>query len=206
MSAVPGCVALLLSGLVTRPAAGLRSVDAHLASRPGSTARRYTALGAILFALGLGMTGCRLPRATTLPYRPQRRDVTVTTIPILTKELQKVYPFLAQAFAPGGVLAGHEVYGFMPSTITVVEGDTIQFRFINPEDDLHSFVLPPDLSLALPGLQTTFVRYVARHAGVFAFSCSVPAHLPMMWGQLVVLRAGAVGQVGGFTGDAGDRR
>jgi plastocyanin len=33
------------------------------------------------------------------------------------------------------VLDGKEVYAFSPSTLTVVQGDTIQFTFVNPEDD-----------------------------------------------------------------------
>jgi plastocyanin len=156
--------------------------------------RRAGSLALILLA-GSGLTGCRPPAPATAPYRPLRRDITITTVPLLTRELQKVYPFLAQAFAPGGLLAGKEIYAFMPSTVTVVEGDTIRFHFLNPEDDLHSFVLPPELSVALPGLQATTATYVARHAGVFSFTCSIPAHLPAMWGQLVVLDPRAIGRV-----------
>jgi uncharacterized cupredoxin-like copper-binding protein len=119
-------------------------------------------------------------------YKPRTREIAVTTVPLLVKEAQIVYPFLKPAFAKGGVLDGKEVYGFSPSTITVVEGDTIHLMLINPEDDLHSFVLP-DFAVALPGGKTTEATYVARHAGIFRILCSVPSHLPMMSGQLVVL-------------------
>jgi len=119
-------------------------------------------------------------------YKPRTREITVTTVPFLVKEAQTVYPFLKPAFAKGGVLDGKEVYGFSPSTITVVEGDTIHLTLINPEDDLHSFVLP-DFVVSLPGGRTTEATYVARHAGIFRILCSVPSHLPMMSGQLVVL-------------------
>ncbi len=112
----------------------------------------------------------------------------MTTVPLLVKEAQTVYPFLKPAFAKGGVLDGKEVYAFSPSTITVVEGDTIHLTLINPEDDLHSFVLP-DFAVVLPGGKTTEATYVARHAGIFRILCSVPSHLPMMSGQLVVLPA-----------------
>ena len=112
----------------------------------------------------------------------------MTTVPLLVREAQTVYPFLKPAFAKGGVLDGKEVYGFSPSTITVVEGDTIHLTLINPEDDLHSFVLP-DFAVALPGGETTEATYVARHPGLFRILCSVPSHLPMMSGQLVVLPA-----------------
>lgn len=152
---------------------------------------RYT--GTLILAVGLSLTGCQAPPPAAARYQPRHRDLTITTVPLLTREIQKVYPFLAEAFAPEGLLAGKEVYGFMPSTVTVIEGDIIQFHFINPEDDPHSFVLLPDLSLALPGLQTTTATYVARHAGVFTFTCSIPAHLPAMWGQLVVLDPQAIG-------------
>ena len=43
--------------------------------------------------------------------------------------------------------------------------------------------------LALPPQSTVKATYVARSAGVFEYVCSIPAHLPMMYGQLVVLAA-----------------
>ena len=123
----------------------------------------------------------------TQRYVPQRREVTITTVPLLVKEQEGVLPFLAPAFADDGVLHDREVYGFSPSTVTVYEGDTIAFHFINPEDDVHSFVLP-DFSVSLPGGSATDTTYVARQAGIYKFICAIPAHMPMMWGQLVVLR------------------
>ncbi len=138
-------------------------------------------------------TACaRAPEAAgAATYTPRARALTVTTVPLLVKEGVTVYPFLRPAFAKGGVLDGKEVYAFSPSTLTVVEGDTIHFTFINPEDDLHSFVLP-DFFVALPGGTRVDTTYVARRAGIYPFLCSVPAHLPMMSGQLVVLSPTAV--------------
>ena len=124
-------------------------------------------------------------------YQPRVRELTVTTVPLLVKEQQSVLPFLKADFANGGILDGKEVYGFSPSSLTVVEGDTIHFKFFNPEDDDHSFVLP-DLVVALPPQQATRATYVAKRAGVYPFVCSVPSHLPMMSGQLVVLSPLAV--------------
>jgi plastocyanin len=124
-------------------------------------------------------------------YTPTVRAITVTTVPLLVKEEQSVLPFLEKDFGKGGVLEGKEVYAFSPSTITVVEGDTIHFTLINPEDDVHSFVLP-DLAVPLPAQRTTTATYVAKRAGIFRFVCAVQAHLPMMWGQLVVLSASSV--------------
>jgi plastocyanin len=119
-------------------------------------------------------------------YVPRVREITITTVPLLVREQQSVFPFLAKDFAKGGVLEGKEVYAFSPSTVTVVEGDTIHFTLINPEDDDHSFVLP-DLVVPLPPQQTTRVTYVAKRAGIYPIVCAVPTHLPMMSGQLIVL-------------------
>lgn len=124
-------------------------------------------------------------------YAPTTRTITITTVPMLVKEERNVLPFLKEDFAKGGVLDGKEVYAFSPSTVTVVEGDTIHFTLINPEDDVHSFILP-DLAVSLPGQQTTTATYVAKRAGIFPFVCAVQAHLPMMWGQLVVLPASSM--------------
>ena len=140
------------------------------------------------------------PPAARAGYTPRTRAITVTTVPLLVKEAKGVYPFLEPAFAKGGVLDGKEVYAFSPSSITVVEGDTVLFTIINPEDDVHSFVLP-DFALSLPGGTTTEGTYVAKHAGIFTILCAVPAHLPMMSGQLVVLPAATMAGVA----DAGTR-
>ena len=121
-------------------------------------------------------------------YRARTRSVTVTTVPLLVKEEQGVLPFLKEDFAHGGVLEGKEVYAFSPSSITVVEGDTVHLTLINPEDDDHSFVLP-DFAVALPPKKSIEATYVARHAGIFPIVCAVQSHLPMMSGQLIVLPA-----------------
>jgi plastocyanin len=123
---------------------------------------------------------------------------------LLVKEARALYPFLAADFVRGGVLEGKEVYAFSPSTLTVVEGDTAHFTFINPEDDEHSFAFPdcsesdresfvlPDCSVRLPGESVTHATYIARRAGIFTILCIVAKHLPMMQGQLVVLSRAAM--------------
>lgn len=156
-----------------------RSVPCHLL---GCTAT-------VLFLL----SACARGAAVAAPrYRPRTRAITVTTVPLLVKEQRSVFPFLGAAFAKGGVLDGKEVYAFSPSTLTVVEGDTIHLTLINPEDDVHSFVVP-DFAVSLPGNKTTEATYVARRAGIFPILCAVSAHLPMMSGQLVVLPAATMG-------------
>ena len=160
---------------------------------------------AVLVALGCALTACTgertaaaarsrdsgnasAPVAAASRYVPRTREITITTVPLMVKEERRVLPFLEQDFAKGGVLEGKEVYAFSPSTVTVIAGDTIHFTLINPENDVHSFVLP-DLAVSMPGQQVTKATYVAKRAGVFPFVCAVQAHLPMMWGQLVVLSA-----------------
>lgn len=124
-------------------------------------------------------------------YQPRVRNLTVTTVPLLVKEATTLYPLLVREFAPGGVLAGKEVYEFVPSTLTVVAGDTIHFTFVNPEDDLHTFVLP-DFAVSLPGQRITEATYIARRPGIYPFRCNLPSHAPMMAGQLIVLSPAAV--------------
>lgn len=155
---------------------------------------RSNAGAAVLSAmLALTGSGCGRPESsrTAMDYRPVTRELTVTTVPLLVKEQSSTFPFLPKDFASGGVLAGKEVYAFSPSTLTVVAGDTIHFTFVNPEDDVHSFVLP-DLVVALPPQTITHATYVASRPGVFPFVCSVASHLPMMSGQLVVLSPAAL--------------
>ncbi|MDE3152353.1 MAG: cupredoxin domain-containing protein [Gemmatimonadota bacterium] len=151
--------------------------------------RRSSALSAVSIAL---LAACAAPPPPRPPaYKPQARYVTVTTVALMVKEDAGVLPFLKKDFAKGGVLDGKEVYGFEPSTITVVAGDTIHFHFVNPEDDEHNFVLR-DLFVKLPGQQVVDTTYVSRAPGIYDFACAIPAHLPMMHGQLVVLAPSAV--------------
>lgn len=124
----------------------------------------------------------------THAYQPRTRPITVTAIPLLTKEMAAVYPFLKADFAAQGVLAGKEVYAFVPSTIVAYASDTLEITFVNPEDDTHTFVLP-NLAVALPGQSTKTVRYPVGAPGLYPFRCNIAAHAPMMAGQLVVLAA-----------------
>jgi hypothetical protein len=140
-------------------------------------------------SLGLALVGIACAKdAPVTHYRPRTRELTVTAVPLLTKELKSIYPFLAQDFDRGGVLEGKEVYTFVPSSLTVVQGDTIHFTLVNPEDDAHSFVLP-GLAVTLRPQSKVLADYIARNAGVFEYVCDIPSHLPFMYGQLVVLAA-----------------
>ena len=167
--------------------------------------RRPQVSRALLVVISTIMMGCRVTRTQAAPvYQPRVRQLTVTTVPLLVRESRTVYPFLAADFAKGGVLEGKEVYAFSPSTLTVVEGDTVHFTFVNPEDDEHWFYLPdctaedkelfvlPDCAVKLTAQARIQAVYIARHAGIRPFMCLVAKHLPMMQGQLVVLSASAM--------------
>ena len=99
---------------------------------------------------------------------PIAREIVITTVPLITKELVQTYSFLKSDFAKGGVLDGKEVYSFYPSSITVFEGDTLHLTFINPEDDPHSFVIK-GLAVSIPGQAVTHATYVPSAAGIFDF-------------------------------------
>jgi plastocyanin len=150
----------------------------------------------------VSVVSCVRPSDRAARYIPRTRSITVTTVPLLVKEQQGVLPFLEKDFATGGVLEGKEVYAFSPSSITVVEGDTVHFTLINPEDDDHSFVLP-DFAAALPPQKMTEATYVARRPGIFPILCAVQSHLPMMSGQLVVLPAATMAGADTLAGRGG---
>jgi plastocyanin len=157
--------------------------------------RRHPRVVINLFCLGaLACAAPQAPISRAPRYVPRVRDLTITTVPLLVKEMRAVLPFLGQAFGPGGILADKEVYAFVPNHLTVGEGDTLHFTFYNPEDDAHSFILPP-LAVPLPGETITRATYVARSPGLLTFVCSVPKHLPMMQGQLVVLPGSVMAQM-----------
>lgn len=151
------------------------------------TMRVPNIVASLLVLVGCG-SGATPSSDVSISYVPRTRAVTITTVPLLVKELVKTYPFLERDFAPGGVLAGKEVYAFSPSTITAVSGDTLRLTLLNPEDDDHGFVLR-DFFVKLPPQSRIDTTYVVKAAGIYDFSCSVPAHVPMMHGQLVVLSA-----------------
>jgi len=158
---------------------------------------------ALLAAAMVGVSACGTqagPLRTAPRYVPQTRELTITTVPLLVKEARNLYPFLGAAFSKGSTLDGKEVYAFSPATLVVAEGDTVHLTIINPEDDVHSFVMP-GLVVSLPGNSTQHATYIARQPGIYPFSCAITSHLPMMTGQLVVLAGSAL--AGDSTAPAG---
>lgn len=77
---------------------------------------------------------------------------------------------------------------FVPSTITVNEGDTVKLK-ITSTQGTHGFRLPDfGINEILEPGNTVEVEFVADKAGTFAFSCSVPCGSGhgRMSGQLIV--------------------
>lgn len=162
-------------------------------SHAPSIVKTSATCSALALALAMALaSSCAPPRENVAAYVPRSREMALTAVPLLTKEMRRIYPFLERDFAPAGVLEGREVYAFLPSAVTVVEGDTVHFRFVNLEDDAHTFVLG-ELAVGLPGQSVTSATWVARRAGIYTFTCNIASHQPSMWGQVIVLAPAAVG-------------
>jgi len=121
-------------------------------------------------------------------YTPQTRAYTITGVPVLVHEMQGTLDYLQKDFAPGGIFDGKEVYGFMPSTLTVYQGDTVNLTLVNPADDPHTFTISEfGVNAQMPGTSSTTTSFVASKAGIYTYTCDEAEHAPYMYGQLVVL-------------------
>ncbi len=82
-----------------------------------------------------------------------------------------------------------EIYGFVPSTIVVNQGDHVVLHIRNLEgggDDGHTLTIPGyRINQSIAPLATVTVSFTADKAGVFPFHCEF--HKPWMTGELVVL-------------------
>ncbi|HUX74849.1 MAG TPA: cupredoxin domain-containing protein [Steroidobacteraceae bacterium] len=82
-----------------------------------------------------------------------------------------------------------EIYGFVPSTIVVNQGDHVVLHIRNLDgggDDEHTLTIPGyRINQSLPPFATVTVSFTADKAGVFPFHCEF--HKPWMSGELVVL-------------------
>lgn len=58
-------------------------------------------MGAIMLAI----CACSPSAAPRKMAKPESREIVITTVPLLTKEIAKIYPFPATDFRKGGVLA-----------------------------------------------------------------------------------------------------
>ena len=121
-------------------------------------------------------------------YTPQTHKYTMTAVPVLVHEMQGTLDYLQKDFASGGLLDGKEVYTFMPSTLVVYQGDTVNLTLVNPADDPHTFSISElNVDVQMPGGSSVNTSFVASKAGIYTYYCNEAEHFPFMWGQLVVL-------------------
>lgn len=121
-------------------------------------------------------------------YTPQTHKYTMTAVPVLVHEQQGTLDYLQKDFATGGLLEGKEVYTYLPGTLVVYQGDTVDLTLVNPADDPHSFTISElHVNVEMPGGSSTQTSFVAAKAGIYTYYCNEAEHFPFMWGQLVVL-------------------
>ena len=86
-------------------------------------------------------------------------------------------------------LIGIPHYVFMPTQLTVNQGDDVLIHFFNTADDTnHTFTVPAygiNVNLA-PG-EHKDIQFTADQAGVFSFNCQF--HPSTMRGELIVLHS-----------------
>lgn len=76
---------------------------------------------------------------------------------------------------------------WLPSSITVYEGDEVELTLDNKLTAPHGFKLAAyDIEVEVPSLSKRTVRFTAKSAGAYAFTCQL--HAPHVGGQIVVLR------------------
>lgn len=81
-----------------------------------------------------------------------------------------------------------ETYRWLPSEITVVEGDRVTLEILGVNGSLHpSTIEGYDLTFDVKRGQITKVEFTADKPGIFRFICT--AHQPSMTGTIVVLPA-----------------
>jgi plastocyanin len=144
-------------------------------------------------AAGAGPQPAAAGPATT--YTPQTRDLVVTAVPLLVHEQAGFFDYLNHDFGTGGMLKGKEVWAFSPNSLTVYQGDTVHVTVVNPGDDPHTFTISEmNFSMKVRGQSQREGSFVVPSAGLYKFFCSIPEHMPYMWGSLVVLPDSAAPQ------------
>ncbi len=121
-------------------------------------------------------------------YTPQTKNFVVTTVPLLVHEETGTLSYLKKDFSSHGLLAGKEIWGFSPSSLTVYQGDTVDLTLVDPSGDPHTFTVPDlGFNLNVKAEASASGSFTATKVGVFTYSCVVAEHSPYMWGQLIVL-------------------
>ena len=149
---------------------------------------------AVIALLGLGLSACTTSAGARL--QPGDRTIYLAAIEPKGSTTVDTEPFPDTPLPPGGgyVLEGPddkgswtvETYRWLPSEITVVEGDKVTLEILGVNGALHpSRIEGYDLKFDVKRGQLTTVTFRADKPGIFKVVCDV--HGPAMTGSLIVL-------------------
>lgn len=156
------------------------------ATRPALLA--MLALTAVVLAACTGSASAKL--------QPGERTIFVTAIEPKGSTTVDKEPFPEATLPPGGGYGLKEpddsgtwtveTYVWLPSEITVVEGDKVTLQILGVNGSVHpSRIEGYDVDFAVKRGHVTTVTFTADKAGVFKIVCD--AHQPSMTGTLIVL-------------------
>jgi hypothetical protein len=160
-------------------------------------ARSRKALALVgIVVLAASTSACASTNAGKLA--PGERTVYVAAIEPKGSTSVEKEPFPAESLPPGGGYALNEpddtgtwtveTYRWLPSEITVVEGDQVTLEILGVNGASHPSTLEGyDIPFEVARGKITKVSFTADKPGTFRFICSV--HGPTMTGTLVVLPA-----------------
>lgn len=144
----------------------------------------------------LGLSACAGTAAAKL--QPGERTVYLTAIEPKGSTTVDKEPFPEASLPPGGGYGLKppddtgtwqvETYVWLPSEITVVEGDKVTLQVLGVNGSIHpSRIEGYGVAFEAKRGQVTTVTFTADKAGVFKIICD--AHQPTMTGTLIVLPA-----------------
>lgn len=154
--------------------------------------RGFTRVAVPLGLAALGLTSCGGGRA----FESTDRTVYVAAIESkgTTNVAEEAFPATALPVGGGYALeepnaAGDwtvETYRWLPSTITVAEGDRVTLEILGVNGSSHpSRIEGYNLDFEVKRGQIATVKFTADEPGIFRFLCQV--HQPSMTGTIVVL-------------------
>jgi len=144
--------------------------------------------------LALVGVGCAAPAGAAI--QPTNRTFYIAAIEPKGSTTVDKEPFPTAALPDGGGYVLKEpdgtgtwtvsTYRWLPSEITVMQGDTVTLEIVGVNGASHPATIEGyDISFEVKRGQRTTVTFTADKVGLFAIACSV--HQPSMTGTLVVL-------------------
>jgi len=144
--------------------------------------------------VALVIAGCTAPAGVAL--QPTTRTFYIAAIEPKGSTTVDKEPFPTGSLPEGGGYALKEpddtgtwtvsTYRWLPSEITVMQGDTVTLELIGINGASHPATIEGyDITFEVKRGQRTSVTFIADKVGVFAIACTV--HQPSMTGTLVVL-------------------